>query len=518
MFSNMEPQSLAMGALAAAILVFVLMRLMAARALAEAEGASAALMAERDFAIRQIDDLREELTERDRFLNEMRNRHGAEQAARAAAEAECRRVPELEQRLDDMRAELVAAKSRVAELATSLEKERMQAAEKLALVEQAQVRLTESFKALSHEALSANNQNFLALAQQQLEKFQETAKGDLEKRQQAIGELVGPVKERLEKFDSAIQQMEQARVGAYAELKTQVASLIETQGQLRGETSNLVRALRSPSARGRWGEIQLKRVVEMAGMLDHCDFYEQVSQDAGDQGRLRPDLLVRLPGGKMLVVDAKAPLEAFLDAVNAPDDATRAAQMARHARHIRDHMKSLGAKSYWSQFDHSPEFVVLFLPGENFFSAALEQDPALIEAGIDQSVIPATPTTLIALLRAVSYGWRQEKLAENAKEISDLGRDLYERIAVMASHMAKLGKGLGQAVDCYNSAVGSLESRVLVTARKFKDLKAAPESAEIIELPPLDHAPRAIQAPEIKGNEIAQHGGEGGVVKSLPVA
>lgn len=495
---TLDPQSLAAGALAAALLVFILVRLMAARTLSARDSDCAALRAEKEFALRQIEAMRGELVERDRLITDLRDQQAELAGARATAEAVAARVPELEAGLARAQAELGASRTRVAELTTSLEKERHQTAEKLALVEQAQTKLADAFKALSAEALTANNQNFLTLAQSQLEKFQETAKGDLEKRQQAIGEIVGPVRERLEKFDSALQQMEQARVGAYSELKTQVAGLMETQGQLRSETSNLVRALRSPSTRGRWGEIQLRRVVEMAGMLDHCDFFEQASVDGGEQGKLRPDLLVRLPGGKSIVVDAKAPLEAFLDAVNAPDDAARQVQMARHARHVRDHMKGLGEKRYWNQFDHAPEFVVLFLPGENFFSAALEQDPGLIEAGIDQSVIPATPTTLIALLRAVSYGWRQEKLAENAKEISSLGREMYERLAVMAEHMSKLGKGLGGAVDCYNKAVSSLETRVLVSARRFKDLRAAPETAEIVELQTLDHVPRELQAPEMK--------------------
>ncbi|HSK39549.1 MAG TPA: DNA recombination protein RmuC, partial [Arenibaculum sp.] len=288
------------------------------------------------------------------------------------------------------------------------------------------------------------------------------------------------------------------REGAYQGLRQQVLSMMETQKELRSETANLVRALRTPAARGRWGEIQLRRVVELAGMLDHCDFKEQASVTT-EQGRLRPDMVVRLPGGKTLVVDAKAPVEAYLDAVAATDDEARRAAVARHARHVREHLKQLGAKTYWDQFQDSPEFVVLFLPGENFFSAALEHDPGLIEAGIDNGVVLATPTTLIALLRAVAYGWRQEKLARNAREISALGADLYKRLSDLGGHMDRLGGRLADAVGCYNRAVGTLESRVLVSARRFRDLHAVPAGAELGELNPVDQSPREIQAPELRG-------------------
>jgi len=488
-----EPRSFAAGAVLAALLVYILVRMLAGRAQAAVDAELAACAAERDFAIRQIETLHDATAERDRMLAELRQALALETAGRAGAEAAALRVPGLEAEVRELRDELFRARQDVAHARTLLDQERRQGADKLALLDRAQAQLADAFKALSADALASNNRQFLDLARTQMESAQIAAQGELERRQQAIGELVAPMQERLASFDTAVRALEQARLGAYAELKTQVAALIDGQGQLRTETANLVRALRSPAARGRWGEIQLKRVVEMAGMLEHCDFVQQAGLDGGDQGRLRPDLLVRLPGGKVLVVDAKAPLEAFLDAANAGDDATRTAHMARHARHIRDHMRNLGGKQYWAQVEASPEFVVMFLPGENFFSAALEQDPALIEAGIDNHVIPATPTTLIALLRAVAYGWRQERLAENAKVISALGRDLYERLATMGRHMDRLGKGLGQAVDCYNAAVGSLETRVLVTARRFKDLRAAPDSAELPELSPLDQAPRALQ-------------------------
>jgi DNA recombination protein RmuC len=389
----------------------------------------------------------------------------------------------------------LALRMEQAGLKKTLEMEQKNAAEKLALLQEAEAKLREAFAALSAEALSQNNQSFLELARATLEKYQTGAFHELEQRKQAVEVLVAPIRQSLENVNLQIRAIEKERGEAYGSLKSQVGSLIATQEKLQSETGKLVQALRAPQVRGRWGEIQLRRVVEIAGMLPYCDFTEQASIQTED-GRLRPDLVIHLPGAKTVVVDSKAPLQAYLDALEAGDEDARRALLGDHARQIRTHMVQLGSKAYWDQLPSTPDFVVMFLPGETFFSAALEQDAELIEYGVSQKVIPASPTTLIALLQAVAYGWRQEKIAESAQEISDRGKELYDRLCTLAGYVRDLGGNLGRAVEQYNKAIGALEGRVLVTARKFSELGVSAKE-EIPELAPVEKSPRELQAPEM---------------------
>lgn len=427
---------------------------------------------------------------------------------RAAAEEKCLRINDLqiqitkkEEIISALQNENTKLKQSLSELNTIISKERQAAEEKLSIIDEAQKKLSDAFKALSAESLKSNNQAFLELAKTALEKFQAGATKDLEVRQNAINEIIKPIQENLEKVNKNIQDLEKARAVAYTSLHEQVKSLSNTQSELKSETSKLVTALRSPTVRGRWGEIQLKRVVEIAGMLNYVDFVEQESL-ATEEGRLRPDMIIKLPNNKVIVVDAKAPLEGYLNAIENQNDTIKISQMKAYAKNIRDRIYELASKSYWEQFkQQTPDFVLLFLPGEHFFGAALEQDPYLIEEGVKQRVIIATPTTLISLLKAVAYGWKQEQIAESAVKISELGKELYERIFTVAEHLSRLGNNLDKAVENYNSLIGSIETRVLSTGRKFKELGIQTSKEDITVLNPIDINTRKIQSDELNKSE-----------------
>jgi DNA recombination protein RmuC len=380
---------------------------------------------------------------------------------------------------------------RVAELEATLTAERNASSEKVALLEETRERLAETFGALSDNALKQNNAAFLQLANENLQKFREQASGDFKLTRNEIDGLVKPVADTLQKLEQQVHGLEEKREGAYRALTQQVGQLAQAQDLLGKETHKLVTALRAPGTSGRWGEVQLRRVVELAGMVEYCDFEEQQSVSS-DDGRLRPDMIVRLPNGRCIIVDAKAPTQAYFDAAQCADERERDLKLEQHAGKVKEHLTRLASKGYQSQFDGSPEFVVMFLPGESFFSAALESDRSLLEYGASKNVILATPTTLIALLKSVAYGWNQERLAENAKHIATLGADLYARLVKAMDYVGRIGKGLRTAVDAYNGAVGSMESRLLVQARRFKDLAAA-EKPDIEALVPVDSQVRELQ-------------------------
>jgi DNA recombination protein RmuC len=396
--------------------------------------------------------------------------------------------------LETLRAELRAASSAVCALESRAAAERESA-------ERERAALSETFAALSAQALDQNARSFLALATASLGTYQEAARGDLERRQAAIDATIRPIADSLGRLDDHVRALESARAGAYGELRSELVKLSQTQERLRAETQSLVKALRSPTVRGQWGEIQLRRAAELAGILELCRFQEQIADEDDEARRRRPDLTVRMPSDRIIFVDAKAPLGAYLDAIEIADEVERRAKMEHHARQVRAHALQLAQKGYWRNVERSPEFVVLFLPGEQYFGAALEVDPLLADDAMQQRVIIATPTTLVALLRAVYHGWRHEQIAAEAEAIGALGRDLYDRLRKIGEHFANVGDHLAGSVRAYNEAVGSLDRRVMATARKFGHLSTFAADRPIPELDPIEEHVRQLKAPEFRGLE-----------------
>ena len=431
-------------------------------------------------------------------------------AERANAEAEhTRTLAELQAGYTN---ELLQVREYASRLQGELETSKRSEGERQAAWEEARQQLQSEFAKLAWDALGKNSEQFLNIADAKFKAAEQAATqattSEMDKRRQAIGELVAPLSEQLKKYEEVLHKIEQDRVGAYSKIYEQVQTMQESirqsnesQENLRKETRNLVTALRQPSTRGRWGEQQLRRVVEMAGMIEHCDFDQQVTVE-GSEGRLRPDVIVHLPGEKNIVVDAKVPLDALLYAIEAEDDDSRRGHLKDHVRQLRSHVDQLAAKAYWEQFDNSPDFVVAFIPGDSLLAAAFEQDPEIFEYAINKSVLLATPTTLIALLKAVAFGWQQESLAEGAREVRQIGREMYKRLITFANHMLRTGKSLNSAVDAYNKAVGSLERSVLPQARRFEELGVITKSDNSLdELDQIDVSARLLQAPEISEGE-----------------
>ncbi len=423
-------------------------------------------------------------------------------AARSRVAALDARKSELERGLESAQASIAQQQTENASLIAAkataeatLESERRGTEQKLRLLIDASDEMKAQFNVLASSALERNNASFLQLAKGELEKQHAEARNELEKRQTAVETLVKPISESLKQVDEHVRELEKSRAEAYGNLTSQVASLLKTQEALQAETGNLVKAMREPQARGRWGELQLRRCLELAGMLEYCDFMEQVTV-TGEDGRRRPDVVVKLPGEKNIVIDSKVPLTSYLAALDGPDEATRKDRLADHARQVRQHIENLSSKSYWTQFESTPEFVVLFLPGEVFFRAAMDVDAELIEYGVKRKVIVASPTTLIALLRAVAYGWNQKNLAESAREISQAGKTLYQRLSAMAWNFEDIGKRLGGAVDSYNKAVGSMERSVFPIARKLPDLDRSLAAADLPDLHQVEKTPRQLESPD----------------------
>ena len=427
----------------------------------------------------------------------MAGRAGAARASRDAAVGD---RESLRQERDRLLARTSAAEAELAATQARLDADRESAVERTAALADAEERLSRQFQVLSAEALERNNMRFTELAEGRLRVAEARATGELEQRRQAVEQLVGPLREALDRVEGQLRGLEQARATAYTALVEQVGFVRETSEQLRSETASLVSALRAPQARGRWGEMQLRRVVELAGMTEHCDFVEQHTVVTAD-GVQRPDLVVRLSGGRSVVIDAKVPLTAYLQAADAAGDDVRRSQLAAHARQLRTHIDALAAKAYWQALSPAPEFVVLFVPGEAFLAPAMEQDPALLEHAMSRRVVVATPTTLIAMLRTVAYAWQQSSLTDNARALVQTAQDLHSRLSTFVGHVDRLGRALGRAVGDYNAAVGSLESRVLPQARRMRDLGAA--ETELTPPRSITDAPRSVTVdPEAEEEEF----------------
>jgi DNA recombination protein RmuC len=406
----------------------------------------------------------------------------------AIVEERGRQIQQREEEINQLRRELNNESQARVEAVTRLEAAQKGFEEQKALLEAMKAEMTDTFNALSSAALKSSSEDFLRLASEHLGKIVADTKGKLGEHKEAIDGMIKPLQEALKRYEDQIRMMEKTRHEAYGSLAEQLRALASTHENLQRETSNLVSALRKPQVRGRWGEMQLRRVAELSGMSVHCDFTEQQSMDT-ERGRIRPDMVVHLPNDREIVVDSKVSLEAYLDALSAETEEERRAKMEKHAQQVRAHMNRLASKEYWSQFQRSPEFVVLFIPGESFLSAALDIDTTIIEDGIQKRVIIATPTTFIALLRAIAYGWRQEQMTRNAQEISELGRQLYDRMRTLVQHFENIGSSLERAIGAYNKAVGSMESRILPSVRRFKELGVT-GAEEIAILEQVDQVPR----------------------------
>ena len=444
----------------------------------------------------QLDGVRKEITSANERILNLSQQLSAAQSRLDQMGAQAHELDNARKEIKDLLSEISELKQETATLQTRMAGEQKAAEEKIALLKDMKTNLEETVQSLSSSALEKNNRAFLDLANSAFTKYLESAKTDFEHRSKAVKDIVSPVKEALNKYDEQIRAVEREREKAYGGLSQQVISLSQTQTELQKETGKLVKAMRVPHVRGRWGEITLRRVAELSGMENQCDFYEQPTTSSAD-GVLRPDMMVCLPGSRRIIVDAKVPLSAYLDALEAETEEQREKRLNAHARHVQNHIRQLSQKAYWAQFDPSPEFVVLFIPGENFFSAALSQNPDLIEFGARRGVILATPTTLITLLKTISFAWRQEAMAENAKTISLLGKDLYERLNTLAKHVNRLGRDIDRCAQTYNQVLGSFERRVFSTARKFNELGITlKEDKDLMTVDPVETKTRELPEPE----------------------